>query len=235
VNQFTESTVEDAALAWLRGQGYSLLHGPEIAQGEPDSERASFGDVFLMDRLRSAIACINPKLPADAVDEVVRRVTRTEAPSLIEINRRLHRLLIDGVDVSFATKAGLKHDKAWLVDFDHPDRNEFLAINQFTVIEGKANRRPDIVLFINGLPVAVIELKNAAYENATIRGAYNQIQTYKKDIPSLFTANALLLISVGLAAHVGTLAAYQKSRAPRLPVGDIKSPQRGRASGSHGP
>ena len=139
---------------------------------------------------------------------MIGKVTRTETPSLVENNRRFHKLLTDGVDVEYRRPDGsIAGDKVWLIDFDSPERNDWLAVNQFTVVENKHNRRADIVVFVNGLPLAVIELKNAGDENATIRGAFNQLQTYKNDIPGLFATNELLVISDGLEARVGTLTA----------------------------
>jgi type I restriction enzyme R subunit len=162
----TESIVEEAALHWLQELGYSILHGPDIAPGEPKAERAGYGDVILVDRLRAAMTKINSKVPAEGIEDAVRQVLRAESPSMVENNRRFHRMVVDGVDVSFRQKDGsIKHDKVWLIDFDHPERNDWLAVNQFTVIENKRNRRPDIVLFINGLPMGLLELKNAADEN----------------------------------------------------------------------
>ena len=203
-----ESLVEDATLAWFEDMGYAVLHGPDIAPGEPNAERDTYADVVLAARLRSALATINPAVPASVLDEVLRKVMRTETPSLVENNRRFHKLLTDGVDVEYRRPDGsIAGDKVWLIDFEHPDRNDWLVVNQFTVIENKHNRRADIVVFVNGLPLAVVELKNAGDENATIRGAFNQLQTYKHDIPSLFSFNEMLVISDGLEARVGTLTA----------------------------
>ena len=202
----SENVVEDAALAWLKELGYAVLHGPDIAPGEPDAERRTYADVVLAGRLQSSLALINPGVPASALDEALRKVARTETPSLVENNRRFHKLLTDGVDVEYRRPDGsIAGDKVWLIDFDHPERNDWLAVSQFTVVENKRNRRADIVVFVNGLPLAVVELKNAGDENATIKGAFNQLQTYKNDIPSLFTTNELLVISDGLEARVGTL------------------------------
>lgn len=188
-------------------------------------QRNTPSDVILEGRLRSALAQINPQLPTEALDEVVRQVLRSETQNLIENNRRFHRLLVDGVPVSYqqgvgeATPAEYRtiHDQAWLIDWDNPTHNHWLAVNQFTVIE-RQNRRPDIVLFINGLPLAVLELKNAAAENADIAAAFNQLQTYKKDIPSLFTYNEALVISDGLTTRIGSLTADRERFMPwRIP------------------
>lgn len=207
--QITESVAEDAALAWFEDLGYTILHGPDIAPGGAGTEeRASYGDVILKARLREALKQINPGMPASALDEAFHYVTRIGAESLFENNRRFHQLLVDGVDVEYRRADGvLVGGKVKLVDFTSQpqDKNDWLVVNQFTVIEGKVNRRPDIVVFLNGLPLAVIELKNPADVNATIRGAYNQLQTYKHDIPSLFNYNEVLVVSDGLEARVGTL------------------------------
>jgi type I restriction enzyme R subunit len=205
--KFTESTVEEAVLEWAEELGYAILHGPEIAPGEPAAERDSFEQVILGDRFRNALARLNPKVPADALDEAFRRVTRTETPSRVENNRRFHRLLVDGVDVEYQAEGRTIHDKVWLVDFDHPDNNDWLVVNQYTVIEAKHNRRPDVVLFVNGLPLVVIELKNAADENATTRKAFDQLQTYKLQLPTLLSHNVCLVASDGITARVGTLTA----------------------------
>jgi type I restriction enzyme R subunit len=204
----TESVVEDAALAWLEKLGYTTLNGPNIAPGEPIAERASYSDVVLAGRLRSALARINPDIPLDALDEVIRKITRSDTPNLFENNRRFHQQLTGGVDVEYHANDGrIIHDKAWLIDFSDPGNNDWLAVNQFTVVENRNNRRCDVVIFVNGLPLGVIELKNPGDENATIRGAFNQLQTYKKDIPVLFPYNEILVISDGLEARAGTLTA----------------------------
>jgi len=202
----TESLVEEASLSWLASLGYTSIFGPDIAPEEPASERASFLDVLLTRRLGDALSRLNPGIPADALEEALRKVSRSQSPSLLANNRAFHKMLIDGVSVEYQRKDGsIAGDHARLVDFENPENNEFLAINQFTVIEGQQNRRPDIVIFVNGLPLAVIELKNPADENATIQTAFQQLQTYKNDIPSLFTYNEVLVISDGLEARAGTL------------------------------
>ena len=203
-----EADVELAALRWLAGLGYELLHGPDIGPEGPAPERGSYDEVLLTGRLRKALARLNPNLPAETLEDVVRKVRQTETPSLIEENRRLHRYLVEGVPIEVAREDGsIGGDSARLVDFADEDSNDWLAVNQFTVIEGRNNRRPDVVLFVNGLPLAVIELKNPGDENATLEGAFNQLQTYKDDIPSLFRTNAALLTSDGLQARLGSLTA----------------------------
>ena len=181
----TESIVEDAALTWFGELGYAVGHGPQMAPGEPAAERDSFGEVVLVGRLHEALRQLNPTIPEEAREEALRKVLRVATPSLVQTNRAFHRLLRDGVDVEYARPDGsTKHDKAWLVDFSDVRANDWLAVNQFTVIEGQHNRRPDNVVFINGLPLALIELKNAADEDATIWSAYAQLQTYKAEVPS---------------------------------------------------
>jgi type I restriction enzyme R subunit len=202
----TESQVEEAALYYLEQLGYTILNGPTIAPEEPSAERNSYSEVVLTQRLRSALTRINPRIPTDAIDEALRQVIRSESQNLVENNRRFHRFLTDGVPVAYQEGDRTIHDQVWLIDFQQPSHNDWLAVNQFTVHEN-ANRRPDIVLFLNGLPIAVIELKNAADENADIDQAFNQLQTYKHDIPSLFIYNQGLVISDGLNAQVGTLTA----------------------------
>jgi len=169
--KFTESHVEEAALEWLGELGYDILHGPDISPDGAAPERSAYDDVILLGRLRDALARLNPHLPPETLDEVLRKIQAAETPSAIEENRRLHRYLIEGVPVEVAREDGsIAGDTARLVDLTDPTLNNWLAVNQFTVIEKKNNRRPDVVVFINGLPLAVIELKNPADENATLEG-----------------------------------------------------------------
>ena len=177
---FTESVVEQAALAWLAGVGYTVLSGPEIAPGEAQAERDSYGQVVLERRLRHALQRINPQVPADALEEAFRKLVQPDSPSLVVNNHIVHRYLVEGVPVEYERPDGtIGGDLVRVLDYETPDANEFLAVNQFTVVEDQHERRPDIVLFVNGLPLAVIELKNAVAEDATIWSAFNQIQTYK--------------------------------------------------------
>ena len=205
---FTASTIEQAALAWLESVGWRVRHGPEIAPGEPGAERGDYGQVVLERRLRDGLGRLNPDLPAEALDDAFRKLTRPEGADLPARNRAAHRLLVDGVTVEYRTPEGeIRGAQARVVDFENPDANDWLAVNQFTVVENKRSRRPDIVLFVNGLPLAVLELKNAADERATIWTAFHQLQTYKAEVGSLFTTNELLVISDGVEARVGTLTA----------------------------
>ncbi|HTV98441.1 MAG TPA: type I restriction endonuclease subunit R [Steroidobacteraceae bacterium] len=208
--KFAESVVEDAALAWLEALGYELRHGPDIAFGEAGAERSdpNFRDSVLEGRLRSTLARLNPDLPPEAIDDAFRKLTRADAPALVERNRVLHRMLVDGVTVEFRRKDGtIAGTQIRVIDFDVPSSNDWLAVNQFTVSEGQHTRRPDIVLFVNGLPLAVIELKNPADENATVWSAYQQLQTYQTQVPALFATNAVLLASDGVQARIGSLGA----------------------------
>ena len=206
--KFSESEIEGAALEWLSGFGYAVVHGPDIPRTVPAPERTSYDEVLLTSRLRDALQSLNPHLPAETLEEVLRKIQQSETPSLVEENRRLHRYLIEGVPVEFARDDGsIAGDTARLIDCKDPDANDWLAVNQYTVVENCHNRRPDIVLFVNGLPLAVIELKNPGDEHATLQGAFNQLQTYKDRIPSLFRTNAVLVTSDGLNARVGSLTA----------------------------
>jgi type I restriction enzyme R subunit len=207
-SNFTESVVEEAALEWLEAKGWAVLHGPEIAAGMPSAERddPDFRDVVLERRLRQSLQRLNPALSNDAIEAALRKLTIVDGPSLLERNRTAWRMLVDGVGVEITRPDGsLGGYPVQAVDFENPDNNDWVAVNQFTVREGQHVRRPDILLFLNGLPIAGIELKNATDEKATIWTAYDQFQTYKHQIPSLYVHNALLCISDGMEARVGSL------------------------------
>jgi len=210
VRSFTESVVEEAALVWLATLGYSVLHGPEIAVGEVAAERndANYRDVVLEQRLRQALLLLNPDLPPEALEDAFRKTMRADAPSLVERNRTMHHMLVNGVTVEYRRADGsIAGAQARLLDFETPENNDWLAVNQFTVVEGQHNRRPDVVVFVNGLPLGVLELKNSADENATIWTAFQQLQTYQAQIPSLFAYNAALVVSDGVEARIGALGA----------------------------
>jgi type I restriction enzyme R subunit len=207
---FVESEVEEAALSWFQELGYAHLFGPDIAPGEPGAQRESYENPLIIGRLRSALGRLNPEHPAEPVDEIVRKIQRPEHPSLVQNNHAFYRMLVDGVPVSFKKEGRIVTDPARLIDFDNPDNNDWLVVNQFTVIDGQLNRRPDIVVFVNGLPIAVIELKNPADEKATVWSAFNQLQTYKKQVPALFNCNSLLIVSNGLEARFGSLTANRE-------------------------
>ena len=231
VTKLSESVVEEAALDWFEGLGYTIAHGPDIAPDTAGTERVTYTDVLLVDRLRNALFTLNPDIPAECLDEVIKRLQRPELPTLIENNRSFHSLLRDGVDVEYRLPDGSsKGDKVWLFDFNDPDRNDWLVVNQFTVVEkvgtNQHDRRPDVVVFVNGIPLAVIELKNAADQDADVWAAYKQLQTYKNEIPSLFVSNGLLLVSDGLDARIGSLTAGKDRFTPwRTADGEETAPK----------
>ena len=211
----SEAAVEKVVLAQLAGLGYAITTDAEIGPDGKAPEREAYADVILLKRLTAAIERLNPTIPAEARGDALRKVLATEKPSLIEENRRLHKLMVEGVDVEFYSEEGtIRGDKVRLIDFDDLTANDWLATGQFTVIQGSINRRPDIVIFINGLPLGVIELKAPGGENATLAGAHNQLQTYKAQIPSLFRTNAVLVTSDGITARVGSLTADQERFMP---------------------
>ena len=207
-----ESEIEQCTLELLRDEsGYNLAYGPDLLEGLAP-ERV-YNEVVLKGRLKAAIDKFNPDIPISAREEALKKVLRTESLTLIDNNQAFHRYLTEGVDVKFGVGEGKSRtDKVWLIDFDHPENNDFLAVNQYTVVESKSvppyaptNKRPDIVLFINGLPLVVIELKNAADEKADLQAAYRQLQTYHQKIPSLFKYTAFEVISDAWFAKIGTL------------------------------
>jgi type I restriction enzyme R subunit len=205
---FMESVVEEAALAWLESLGWAIKHGPDIAPGELLAERSDYTQVVLEEGLHQALARLNPSLPAEAVEDALRRITRPVGATLEARNRAFHRMLVDGVTVEYRRPDGsIAGAQVRVLDFDDPENNDWLAVNQFTVVENKHERRPDVVLFVNGLPLAIIELKNPADEEATIWTAFQQLQTYKAELPTLFGFNQLLVVSDGVEARIGTLTA----------------------------
>ncbi len=204
----SEAAVEHLVLAQLATLGWSLASDAVIGPDGKAPEREAYAAVVLVERLTTAIERLNPSIPPEARGDALRKVLATERPSLVEENRRLHRLMVEGVDVEFRTADGtVRGDKVRLVDFDDPSANDWLATGQFTVIENGNNRRPDVVVFVNGLPLGVIELKAPGSETATLLGAHNQLQTYKAQIPSLFRTNAVLITSDGITARIGSLTA----------------------------
>ena len=203
-NSVTENEIEEIALSYLQNLGYSYILGTTLSPDGEHPER-QYTDVVLATRLRDAIDKLNPSITQDAKEDALKKVLRTESPNALINNETFHKYLTEGVDVEVRTADGIRGEKVYIVDFANAENNEFLAINQFTIIEGSQNKRPDLILFINGLPLVVIELKNAVDENATIKSAYNQLQTYKQSIPSLFTYNELLIVSDGWDALCGTI------------------------------
>lgn len=201
---FNEDTLEQASLEILQSLGYDYIHGKELSPSAEFPERESYRDVILKERVRNALFTINNGFPHDALEQAYRQIIAFNSPSLEENNKYFHNLMVNGIDVSFKEGNNIRTKKAYIVDFENPDNNEFLAVNQFTVV-GNENKRPDIVIFVNGIPLVVIELKNASDENVGIEDAYNQIQTYKKDIQALFNYNAFCVLSDGINAKVGTI------------------------------
>ena len=224
--RIAESHLEEHTLAWLRELGYTTLFGPDIAHGEARAERDDWHEVILKHRLVAAIARLNPDIPADAQEAALRKILHPDSPSLVGNNRVFHRMLVDGVEVEYRRPDGtIRGDQVRLADFDHPEKNDWLAINQFTIIENHNNRRPDILLFLNGIPIVIIELKNPADEKATVETAFRQIQTYKQQIPSLFTYNEMAVISDGLDARIGTFTSIRERFMPwRTIEGDKLAP-----------
>jgi type I restriction enzyme R subunit len=211
----SEAQLEAALLQQLAGLGFACASDEVIGPDGKQPERDAYDEVVLKARLTAAVARLNPALPPEAHADAVRRLTQSELPNLLEENRRIHRLLTEGADVEYYVEDGtLTAGKVRLIDFERPANNDWLAVQQFIVVASPANRRPDVVVFVNGLPLAVIELKAPGGENATLAGAFNQLQTYKHEIPSLFRCNALLVTSDGLSARVGSLSADQERFMP---------------------
>ncbi|MXV83433.1 type I restriction endonuclease subunit R [Candidatus Poribacteria bacterium] len=207
LNTIYESDIEETALKWFADLDYTVLHGPDIAPDTSDAERSSYSEVILTSRLRDIVAHLNPEIPADAQEEAIRKVLHPDSPALVQNNQTFHQILVAGVEVEYRQPEGTpRSGQVRFIDFDTPANNDWLAVNQFTVVE-KSDRRPDIVLFINGLPLAVIELKNPTDEKATVLTAFRQIQTYKQEISTLFTYNEAIVISDGLEARIGSLTA----------------------------
>jgi len=207
MTSITEDTLEQQTKTWFREIGYNTVFGPDIASDSQNPERKDFSDVVLVGRLRNAIQNINPGLPSIAVEEAIRKVLLFDITNPILQNKKCHQYITEGVDIEYQTEDGTKADNVKLIDFESPENNEFTVINQFTIIENKNNRRPDLIVYVNGLPLSVIELKNISDPNTDIWDAYNQIQTYKKEIPSVFNYNAVVVISDGLNTKVGSLTA----------------------------
>src|SRR5215213_3948351 len=217
MTKFAESTIEEAAVDWLKDLGYEYAFGPEIAFDGEAPERGDYQETLLLGRLQNAIACINPNVPEQAREEALRKITRLGKPSLLLNNHAFHHMLVNGIEVDFKVKDGrMVSGRVYVVDFEDIENNDWLVVNQYTVVAGAVhelpqhNRRPDVVIFVNGLPLAVIELKNATDEKATIWSAFNQLQTYKHDIPALFHTNELLIISDGLNARLGSVTSNKE-------------------------
>lgn len=211
----SEAALEKLVLDQLSGLGFTISSEAEIGPDGKTPEREAYADVLLTKRLAAAIDRLNSAIPDEARHDALRKVLATERPSLVEENRRLHRLMVEGVDVEFYGEDGtIRGDKVRLIDFDDLTANDWLATSQFTVIEGGVNRRPDVVVFVNGLPIGIFELKAPGGIGTTLSRAHNQLQVYKAQIPSLFRTNAILVISDGLTARIGSLTADQERFMP---------------------
>ncbi|TBD34865.1 type I restriction endonuclease subunit R [Rhizobium ruizarguesonis] len=212
---FSEGLVEEVVIATFQDLGYLYQPSSAISPDGSAPARLAYVDVLLSNVLTAAVERLNPNIPSDAREQAIRQLSITETPSLFEENRRIHRLITEGVDIEFSIGDGeVKGDKVWLIDFEHPENNDFLVTNQFTIAEGKYTRRPDVMVFVNGLPLGIIELKNAASEAATVDQAYSQLQTYKDKIPSLFRTNAVMIASDGMLARIGSLTADEERFMP---------------------
>jgi len=214
-NLITEDDVEENVLDTLKDLGYKIIRGDDenVLPGGSAALRDDYVDVILIDRLKSALVKINPTASKSSIDEAIKQLLRNESPKLIINNEYFHNLLVNGIDISIMTKDGERFEKIWFFDFKHrnPEKNnDFLAVNQFTVKENNIERRPDVIIFVNGIPLVVFELKNLANQNATIWSAYNQFQTYKEQLPTLFKYNELLVISDGIEARIGTISSEKE-------------------------
>jgi type I restriction enzyme R subunit len=207
INKITESTIEKFAVELLEKQGYHYIYAPDIDPESKTPERGSFEDVLLIERLEKAVGRINPSIPADIREDAIKQIQRLNSPELITNNEDFHRMLTEGIKVSYQKDGNRRGDLVWLIDFKKPENNDFIVANQFTVRENNVSKRPDVILFVNGLPLVVIELKNPADENATVLSAFKQLDTYKQSIPNLFTYNGIMIISDGLEAKAGSISA----------------------------
>ncbi|WP_228236791.1 HsdR family type I site-specific deoxyribonuclease [Allomuricauda sp. M10] len=206
MSRITEHSIEGFAIKLLEHLGYEYIYAPSIAYDGENPERSSYEEILLTHRMAEAVRRINPTIPPAAQEEAIKEIQRIHSPELLTNNESFHRLLTEGIKVSYQKDGQQRGDLVWLIDFNSPKNNDFIVANQFTVIENGVNKRPDIILFVNGIPLVVIELKNAADENATIKSAFRQIETYKATIPNLFAYNAFCVISDGLEARAGTLS-----------------------------
>jgi type I restriction enzyme R subunit len=210
-----ESGVEEVCLEYFSDLDWQMLHGPDIAHDQPNAERSSYRGVLLESRLRAALSWLNPWLTNEAVDQVVAAVRRPESADVLAENWRVYRLLTQGVPVEVRGEGDeLRHELAWLIDFEHPERNDFVVVNQMSVEQDDKTRRPDVLAFVNGLPLGLIELKVPGQEGATLRGAWNQLRTYAAQIPGLLAFNAVSVISTGTQARLGALGGRFEHYAP---------------------
>lgn len=206
MEKITESAIEKFAIELLETQGFQYIFAPSIAPDSDTPERQSFEDVLLLERLKTAVSRINPNIPPDVRNDAIKQIQRLNSPELITNNETFHRMLTEGINVSYQKNGNNRGDLVWLIDFETPENNDFIVANQLTVLDNNINKCPDVILFINGLPLVVIELKNPADEKATVRSAFKQLQTYKQAIPSLLTYNGFLIISDGLEAKAGSIS-----------------------------
>lgn len=215
MSKFNENVVEQAALEYFAELGYRRVHGPDIAPGEPSAERQSYEDVVLWERLWDGLRRINSGTDTSLITDALKTVQRAESQSPIDENARLHQLITEGVPVEHRVDDGLlRTTRLWLVDFEIPENNDWVAVNQFTIVENGKNRRPDVLVMVNGLPLALLELKNPAAEHATLKSAWNQVQTYRHDTPSVFVPNALTVISDGTSAAMSSYSGSFEHFAP---------------------
>ena len=205
-NNFCESHLEEATLEWFEELGYEVVFAPDIAPEGEYAEREDYNDVILPERLRDAFSRINPKMSSNAIEEAFRQIAIPKSPSLLMNNKAFQKMVTDGIDVQVKQKdASYKTEKIYVLDFEKPLNNEFMIANQFTIVEHGKEKRPDAIVFVNGIPLVVIELKSASDENVDITDAYNQLQTYKMTIPSLFTYNSFMVTSDGINARAGKI------------------------------
>jgi type I restriction enzyme R subunit len=207
IDRLNENAIEVLAIERLQAIGYEHIYGGDIAPDSLNPERQSFADVLLIERLGKAVKRINPNITQSALDEAIKIIQRISSSELLPNNEVFHRHLTEGVNVTYQKDGSERGDLVWLIDFANPDNNEFLVVNQYTIIENNQNKRPDLILFVNGIPLVVVELKNAADENTTLKSAFQQLNTYKETIPTLFTYNSFVVISDGLEAKAGSISA----------------------------
>ncbi|MGB4098061.1 MAG: type I restriction endonuclease subunit R [bacterium] len=223
-SKIAESDIETFALELLENHGFQYIYGPDIAPDSATPERVSFEDVLLLERLKTAVSRINPSIPLEIREDAIKQIERLNSPELVTNNENFHRMLTEGIKVTYQKDGNSRGDLVWLIDFNEPENNDFIVSNQFTVIENHVNKRPDVIIFVNGLPLVVFELKNPADENATIYSAFKQLQTYKQAIPSLFAYNGFLVISDGLEAKAGTISSgYTRFMAWKTSDGKIEA------------
>ena len=202
-----ESAIEEMAIEELQSLGYTYISGVDLAPDALNPERHSYGDVLLIGRLQAAMSKLNPSIPIDVIHGAARKLSRIATSNMLTDNEEFHLMLVDGVPVEYRKNGDIKGDFVHVLDFENPVNNEFLVVNQYTIVQNNNNKRPDVLLFINGIPLVIFELKNPADENATCHKAYDQLQAYKMAIPRLFTYNEICIISDGLEAKVGSLTA----------------------------